>query len=131
MSNEQDSRSLPTLVSDLAQQVTTLLQTEARLLRAEISESVNRAGTGAVEVLGGALCLLAALIVLLQALVIALASAGLGAGWSALLVGVVVAVLGFVLLRKGMASMAPAELTPDRTQDQLKRDARLIKEQIR
>ncbi|TIX37281.1 MAG: phage holin family protein, partial [Mesorhizobium sp.] len=26
---------------------------------------------------------------------------------------------------------APSELTPDRTQDQLKRDARVIKEQIK
>ncbi|MER8422090.1 phage holin family protein, partial [Mesorhizobium sp. M1329] len=108
-----------------------LLQTESRLLRAEMSEKVSKAGAGAVEVIGGAICLLAALMVLLQALVIALASAGLGAGWSSLLVGVVVAVLGVILLRSGKASMAPSELTPDRTQDQLKRDARVIKDQIR
>ncbi|TKB96621.1 MAG: phage holin family protein, partial [Mesorhizobium sp.] len=94
MTDNQDTRSLTTLVSDLAQQVTTLLQTESRLLRAEISEKLSRAGAGAVEVMGGVICLLAALMVLLQALVIALASAGLGAGWSSLLVGVVVAVLG-------------------------------------
>ncbi|MER8474536.1 phage holin family protein [Mesorhizobium sp. M1163] len=131
MTDNQDTRSLTTLVSDLAQQVTILLQTESRLLRAEMSEKVSKAGAGAVEVMGGAICLLAALMVLLQALVIALASAGLGAGWSSLLVGVVVAVLGVILLRSGKASMAPSELTPDRTQDQLKRDARVIKEQIR
>ncbi|MER8390296.1 phage holin family protein [Mesorhizobium sp. M1380] len=41
------------------------------------------------------------------------------------------AVLGVILLRSGKASMAPSELTPDRTQDQLKRDARVIKDQIR
>ncbi|RUU33047.1 phage holin family protein, partial [Mesorhizobium sp. M6A.T.Ca.TU.002.02.2.1] len=102
-----------------------------RLLRAEISEKISKAGAGAAEVLGGAICLLAALIVLLQALVIALASAGLGAGWSSLLVGIVVAILGIILLRSGTKSMAPSELTPDRTQDQLKRDARVIKDQIR
>ncbi|RUU48971.1 phage holin family protein, partial [Mesorhizobium sp. M6A.T.Ca.TU.002.02.2.1] len=35
MTNNQESRGLATLVSDLSQQVTTLLQTESRLLRAE------------------------------------------------------------------------------------------------
>jgi hypothetical protein len=130
MSADQDGRSLATLVSDLAQQVTNLLQTEGRLLRAEVSEKAAKAGAGAVEVLAGALCLLAALMVLLQALVIALANAGLGAGWSSLLVGIVVAVLGVFLLRSGTASMAPSELAPDRTQEQLKRDARVIKDQV-
>jgi hypothetical protein len=33
MNEHQDSRGVATLLSDLAQQVTTLLQTEARLLR--------------------------------------------------------------------------------------------------
>lgn len=100
-------------------------------MRAEISEKASKAGAGAVEILGGAICLLAALLVLLQALVIALASAGLGAGWSSLLVGVIVALLGVTLLRNSMAGMTVSELTPDRTQDQLKRDARVIKEQLR
>ncbi|MER9758339.1 phage holin family protein, partial [Mesorhizobium sp. M0166] len=50
MTDNQDTRSLTTLVSDLAQQVTTLLQTESRLLRAEMSEKVSKAGAGAVEV---------------------------------------------------------------------------------
>jgi hypothetical protein len=127
----QDSRGLTTLIGDLAQQVTTLLQTEGRLLRAEISEKLGKVGAGAIQVLGGAVCLLAALMVLLQALVIALAEAGLGAGWSSLLVGVVVAILGVILLRSGTASMNPAELTPDRTQSQLKQDVRVVKDQLK
>jgi hypothetical protein len=66
-----------------------------------MSEKVSNVGSGAVETLGGAVCLLATLIVLLQALVIALANAGLDAGWSSLTVVVVVAVLGVILLRTG------------------------------
>jgi hypothetical protein len=131
MAEDPDSRSLAALISDLAQQVTGLLQTEGKLLRAEMAEKLTKAGAGAVEVLGGAICLLAALIVLLQALVIALADAGLGAGWSSLLVGVLVAILGVVLLRTGSASLNPSDLTPDRTQDQLKRDVRVVKEQLK
>ena len=131
MVDNTDNRSLVTLVGDLAQQVTQLLQTEGKLLRAEMTEKLTKAGAGAIEVLGGAICLLAALLVLLQALVIALAEAGLGAGWSSLLVGVIVAILGVFLMRNGSASLNPSDLTPERTQDQLKRDVRAVKEQLR
>lgn len=131
MKTGAEDRNLATLVGDLAQQVSRLVQTEGRLLRAEIGEKASRAGAGAIEILGGAICLLAALMVLLQALVIALAEAGLGPGWSSLLVGIVVAALGIFLLRSGKAAMDPAELTPDRTQQQFKRDAAAVKEQLK
>lgn len=131
MKDPQDNRSLGTLVGDLAQQVTTLLQTEGKLFRTEMSDKMSQIGVAAVEVLGGAICLIAALVVLLQALVIALAKAGLGEGWSSLLVGVVVALLGIVLLRSGRAMLTTSDLTPDRTQEQLKRDARVVKEQLK
>lgn len=131
MNDPQDNRSLVTLVGDLAQQVTTLLQTEGQLFRTEMSDKISQLGSATVEVVGGAICLIAALVVLLQALVIALAKAGLGAGWSSLLVGLGVAVIGVVLLRSGRAMLAPSNLTPDRTQEQLKRDARVVKEQLK
>lgn len=119
------------LISDLSQQVTTLLQTEGKLLRTELYEKAEQAGAGAAEVLGGAICLMAALLILLQALVIALANAGLGAGWSSLLVGIVVALVGAFLVRTGAANMKPSQLTPDRTTGQLKRDASVIKDQVK
>jgi len=131
MTPGQDDRSLVGLISDLSQQVTSLLQTEGKLLRTELYEKAEQAGTGAAEVLGGAICLMAALLILLQALVIALANAGLGAGWSSLIVGLVVAALGAFLVRNGASNMKPSQLTPDRTTDQFKRDATVIKDQIR
>ena len=78
MTDTPDGRGLGTLISDLAQQVTTLLQTEGKLFRSEMSDKLSKVGAGGMEVLAGAMCLLAALIVLLQALVIALANAGTG-----------------------------------------------------
>ena len=131
MTDTPDGRGLGTLISDLAQQVTTLLQTEGKLFRSEMSDKLSKVGAGGMEVLAGAMCLLAALIVLLQALVIALANAGLGAGWSSLLVGVAVAALGLILLRGGTATMQLGDVSPDRTAEQLKRDVRVVKEQIK
>ncbi len=131
MNPNGDPRSVPTLVSDLATQATTLIQTEMRLLKAEMSEKLGHVRNGAIEVVAGAICLLAALLVLLQALVVALAELGLGAGWASLLVGVAVAVLGVILVRTGSSNMSVENLTPDRTQEQLSKDARVVKEQVR
>lgn len=126
-----DSRSLVSLIGDLTGQVGTLIRTEAKLLRAELSERFTKMGTSAVEVLAGAICLLAALLVLLQALVIALAETGLGGGWASLIVGMVVAILGIFLVRNGSAGLNPRELEPEKTERQLKNDTRTLKEQMK
>jgi hypothetical protein len=127
----EDSRSLATLIGDLTEQASTLVRTEARLLRAELSEKFAKVGASAVEILGGAICLLAALMVLLQALVIALAETGLGGGWASLIVGVAVAVLGLILIRNGSAGLDPGEMAPEKTARQLQEDARTVKEQVK
>lgn len=100
MSAGSDDRTLMRRIRNLFRQVSTLVQTERRLLRAELSEKAEK--PGAIEVLGGAIFLLAALLVLLQALVITVAKTPLGPGWSSLLVGVLVAVGSVVLLRTGL-----------------------------
>ena len=131
MNGNEDSRGVMGLVSDLADQASTLVRTEFRLLRTELSEKFDQVKSGAIEVVAGAICLLVALLVLVQALVIALAQMGLGGGWASLLVGVVLAVLGYILVKTGSSNMSAANLTPERTQNQLARDAHAVKEQVR
>src|SRR3954449_3336539 len=112
MTPETDSRSLSTLLADLTQQGSALIQTELQLLRAEVSEKVAQAGTASVEVLAGALCLFAALIILLQALIVALTRLGLSADWASLLVGILGGVLRALLLRSGTAQPTPPKFSP-------------------
>lgn len=131
MTPETDNRSFTTLISDLVNQLSTLVRTESSLLKAELKDGAHKAGKGIMEVAAGALLLLAALIVLLEALVIALAELGLGPAWSALLVGVVVAVIGAIMVKRGTSNLEPSELTPSRTASQLREDAQLAKEQTR
>lgn len=131
MTPDKDSRSIPSLLSDLVQQLSSLVQTEGKLLRSELTESAHKVGNGAMEVAAGALLLLASLIVLLQALIVALTNLGLDPAWASLLVGVVVAVIGVVLVRRGTTNMSPSELAPTRTTDQLRKDAALAQEQTR
>jgi hypothetical protein len=131
MSMEQDHRPLGTLVTDLVNQMAELVRTEARLLRAEMQEKMHKAGNGMMEIAAGAVLLLGALLVLLQALVVALANLGLGAGWASLLVGLIVAAIGYMLVRRGTTNMSPSELAPEKSMAQVRRDIDVAKEQVR
>ena len=133
-----DPRSVPQLLSDLARELTTLFRKEGQLIRAELSEKFTQIQIGAGSALAGAVILLVALNVLAAALVAALASigrnpgdptSGLGVGWASLIVGILLAIAGALLVRKGASSMS--NLTPERSAHQVAQDANLVKEQVR
>jgi hypothetical protein len=123
------SRTIPELLTDLVRDLGELFRKEGRLVRAEISEAVGRLTTG-IEMLGaGAVLLLVALFVLVQALVIALAEL-VGAGWSSLIVGGLLAAIGIFLILRGRKDLSASSLMPERAIEQTSRDVRLAKEQI-
>jgi hypothetical protein len=126
-----DDRSLKDLVTDLTESITTLFRKEIQLARAETSEKVTQVAVAIGAIAGGAILALAALIVLLQALVIAITEAGVPAGWASLIVGVVVAVVAYILIHKGTSDLKAGNLAPSRTMGSLKRDAQVVKEQAR
>ena len=126
-----DDRSISDLIGDLSGNVSTLMRKEIELARAETSEKVSQATVAVGSILGGAILALAALIVLLQALVIALTNAGIPAGWSALIVGVIVAGIAYVLIHKGTSDLKAGNLAPERTIYSLKQNAQTLKEQTR
>lgn len=122
--------SVPELVADLGRQVSNLVSKEAGLLRAEIDEKFSNLQTAGGMLAAAGICLFAALLILLQALIVALTNMGLGAGWSSLLVGVVVGVIGVILLMQGRSAMSDG-LFPKRVQRQVQRDAEMLKEQVK
>jgi len=130
MADTMDPRSLPQLVGDLTHDLSTLVRKESELIRAELKENLQQMARGGAKLAVGAVLLLAAVMILLQTLVLALAKV-MDPVWASLLVGVVVAVVGFVLLRNGAKSAQPSTLRPDRAANQLKKDAQLVKEQVR
>jgi hypothetical protein len=124
-------RSIPDIFSDLVGQFTSLLQKEAQLARAEVSENIGKAASGLGFVVGGAVLLIPALIILLDAAVAALTEGGhLAPYWSALIVGGVVLILGFLLLAFGASRLRPANMIPSRTIHQFQRDADVAKKQF-
>jgi Putative Actinobacterial Holin-X, holin superfamily III len=127
---QTEDRSLKDLLGDLSGNITTLFRKEIQLARAETSEKISQVGYAIGSIAGGAILALAALIVLLQALVIGLTAAGIPAGWSSLIVGVVVAAIAYGLIHKGTSDLKAGNLAPNRTMDSIKRDAHVAKEQM-
>lgn len=123
-------RSTPGLMSDLLTHVTDLVRTEIALFRAEMGDK-SRQIFVAIGTLVAALALaLTALNVLAAALVTALAEAGLSALWSAVIVGGVIAVFGFLLAGKGVSDLKASNLAPERTVRASRRDASMVKEKL-
>lgn len=114
------------LLGQLGGDIAGLVRKESELVRAEISEKLNAAGKAVADIAAGGLLLVAALLVLLQALVLALSEL-MDPIWAALLVGVSVAAVGYLLLRTGMKAISLKGLSPDRSARQLKKDAELMK----
>jgi hypothetical protein len=141
MSQTVDPRSVPQLLSDLARELTTLFRKEGQLIRAELSEKTSQLMVGAGEAAAGAICLLVSLNVLAGALVVAIArigsdpadpaiqDTGIGLGWASLIVGVLLAIIGAILVKRGTSNMS--NLTPERSVNQVTQDATLVKEQVR
>ncbi|HYG27317.1 MAG TPA: phage holin family protein [Caulobacteraceae bacterium] len=130
MADSADGRTFGQLVSDLTGDVSRLVRSEAELIRVEFAEKAKELGKAGAEFAAGAILLLAALMILLQALVLALSKI-MDPVWASLLVGVAVAIVGALLLRTGAKTADPAKLRPERTAQALRKDAQLVKEQVK
>ncbi len=133
--NFQEGRSLVGLFSDLWRETSTLVHNEAQLARAEISEKLSQAGTGAAAIAAGGAILFAGFLVLLFAAVGALElmlDTEHSIWLAPLIVGVVVMIAGYIALAKGRKELkADNLLTPQRTMQSLRDDARLAREHAR
>ena len=127
---EPDQRSVPELIATVASDLGDLVRKESELLRSEMSEKISTAvkaavgfGAGAVMLLGAFLCLLAAAVLGLSYVI--------PPAWAAVVVGVAAGLVGVVLVAASARKAKPSELAPDHFTDQVRRDAQMIKEQIR
>jgi xanthine/uracil permease len=130
MATVPESRSVGELVRDLANDVTSLVRQELNLARTEAQDKVHQTIAAVVAMIAGALIAFAALIVLLDALVYGLTEAGLERWLAALIVGGVVAIVGFILVRKGQNDLSATRLAPERTTANVRKDINLVKEQV-
>jgi apolipoprotein N-acyltransferase len=124
-------KSIPERFSELVDHLPRLFRKEVQLAKAEAAEKVQQA-TGAIAYMAiGGVVLLAALIMLLHAIVAWLVVLGIDVQWGSLIVALVVGIVGYVLLQKGMSDIKASNLKPTRTVEQLRTDARATREQFR
>jgi xanthine/uracil permease len=124
-----DTRSVLDVLRDLTTNLQDLVRRELALARSEAEDKVGQAGNAVMTMIAGGLLGFAALIVLLDALVYGLAN-HMPAWLAAVIVGVVVAIIGFALLRKGQSDLKTQRLAPQKTMDSVRRDATLVKEHV-
>lgn len=125
---DPEKQSTGGMLSDALNHVSSLVRKEVDLARAEMSENLNRAGVAIGMIVAAVVIALTSLNVLSAALVTALTEAGIDAGWSALIVGVVLAIIAFVLLGKGTNALKLSSLAPSRTAKNVQRDANAVKD---
>ena len=126
---DADSRSFPELISALTGDLADLVRKESELVRTEVAEKIGQAATAGQQIgIGGAL-LLGAFLVLLQALVLALSKV-MDPLWASILVGLVVGLIGYGMIKSAARKITPGGLAPERSARQFQKDAQLVKEQV-
>jgi predicted phage tail protein len=133
MAIDKTDKSLPTLFSDLTREMVDLVRQEIALGRAEVSQKISTAQAALTSLAIGAAIILAGLFLILQAVVrgLAMVLPPEMAPWLApLIVGTVVAIIGYVMLKGGSAKLNADNLMPHRTMESLQRDKGLAKEKV-
>lgn len=124
-----DERSLGDLFGELATETTTLVRQEIALAKTEVTNDAKALGTNAGLAIGGGLVAYAGFVVLLVALGLGLNDA-LDSPWlGLLLVALVTLVVGYLVVRRGLAALKAVDPTPERTIQTLKEDKEWLKTQ--
>ena len=126
--HNETNKSAGSLLTEALSHVSSLMRKEVDLARAEVNENLKHAGVAIGMIVGAVVVALTALNVLSAALVAALTEAGIPAGWSAVIVGLLLAIVAYVMVQKGTNDLKLSSLAPTRTAKNVKRDAATMKE---
>jgi hypothetical protein len=130
MQHVQGERSLGELFGDLAQQTTTLVRDEVRLATTEMTHKATEAGKDVGLIAGGAAVAHAGALAVIAGLIIALAQV-IAAWLAALIVGVVIAGVGYALAQKGLTALKRLDPVPRATVQTLKEDKLWAQSQLK
>jgi xanthine/uracil permease len=133
----REERSIGSLLKELRDETTTLLRQEVELAKTEISEKASRVGSnlgslavgGAVAFLG-ALALLAAVVYGLTSLLDQFMSLGVAVWLAPLIVGIVLAVIGYNLVQKALQTLRQESVTPRKTTETLQENKEWLRAKV-
>lgn len=133
----KDDRSLGQLLKELTSETTTLLRQEVDLAKTEMSEKASRLGTnlGSLAVGGGvaflgALALLAAAIYGLTSILDQFLSLGVAVWLAPLIIGLILAAVGYSLVKKALETLKRESLAPQKTTESLQENKEWLKQKI-
>jgi len=130
MYETRDERSLGSLFGELSRQASMLIRQEIQLAKVEVTESASRMGREAGMMAGGGLIAFVGFQAIIAAIIIGLAQ--FIPWWlSALFVGVVLVVIGYILLQQGLSALRKESLAPQQTIHSIKETAEWAREQVR
>ena len=130
MQQTNNDRSLGELFGDLARDMGTLVSQEVTLARTEVAETATRVAKDIAMLAAGGLVAYAGLLAIIAGVIFLVADRGVPLWLSALIVGAIVAAIGYVLVQRGIDALKQQDLTPRRTMQSLKEDTQWAKEQI-
>jgi xanthine/uracil permease len=133
----REERSIGQLLKELRDETTTLLRQEVDLAKTEMGEKASRVGTnlgslalgGGVALLG-ALALLAAVVYGLTSLLDQFMSLGVAVWLAPLIVGVILAAVGYSLIKKALETLKQESLAPRRTTETLQENKEWLKSKM-
>ena len=133
----REERSIGQLLKDLRDDTTTLLRQEVELAKAEMTEKASRAGRnlGAVAVGGavaflGAIALLGFLVAGLTSLFSQFMSPGVAVWLAPLIVGAVLALIGYSMIKKALETLKQESVAPTKTTQSLQENKEWLKAKI-
>jgi len=130
MQQRKEERSLGELFAELANETTTLVRKEIQLAKTEVTQKATSAGKDVGMIGAGGALAYAGLLTLIAALVLGLGE--LIPLWvSALIVGLVVVGIGYVLIQRGLTALKRIDPTPRETIETLKEDKEWAKDQVK
>lgn len=124
-----ENKPLGDLFGDLAGEVSELVRKEVALAKLEIGQKAKFVGRNIGYLVVGGAVAYAAMLAIIAAIVMLLAKVMPHWG-AALLVGGVVAVVGWLLVSKALSALQETDLMPEQTVETLKEDAAWVKQQI-
>ncbi|HKG34630.1 MAG TPA: phage holin family protein [Gemmatimonadales bacterium] len=127
----RQERSIGELFGQLTQDMTLLVRQEVQLARTEMTEKLSRLTTNLISVGAGGFVAYLGGLALMAALILALRDlANISLAWSALIVGGILAIVGYVMLQRGLKELKRVELAPRRSVENIKDDVQSIKDDV-
>lgn len=131
MSERHYEPTLGEMLAELSRDIKRLIQQELQLAKLELSQKALTMRRSAVLIAIGGLLAYGGFLAIIAAIVFGIVALGLSYWMSALIAGIGLAVIGYLLIHTGSATLRHATLTPEHTVETLKEDAQWLKSQAR